>query len=230
VEEEIKRNFPEAVPVRWDRDTTGGKDTHEQLLEQFINRQANILIGTQMVAKGLDLPLVTLVGVVSADTALNLPDYRSGERTFQLLTQVGGRAGRGLLGGQVILQTYSPEHYAIQTAAEHDYYTFYKKERSYRASMGYPPFTRLIRLLVRHENLDTVKEHALKLHEQISRLIRDRNLKETSLIGPAPCFYPRLEGQYRWHVILRGPAPHMLIGAIKPVKWLQVDVDPVSLL
>ncbi|MGE5263055.1 MAG: primosomal protein N', partial [Acidobacteriota bacterium] len=147
VEEQIQVLFPSARTLRWDYDVTRGKDSHEAILDQFVRHQADILIGTQMIAKGLDLPLVTLVGVISADTSLNLPDFRAGERTFQLLTQVAGRAGRSILGGKVILQTYAPEHYAIQAASHHDYAAFYEREIAFRREQGYPPFNRLIRLL-----------------------------------------------------------------------------------
>ncbi|GAI32336.1 unnamed protein product, partial [marine sediment metagenome] len=120
LEQEAGHSFPQARLLRWDSDVTRGKHSHDEILGKFRAHQADVLIGTQMIAKGLDLPLVTLVGVVSADTGLNLPDFRAGERTFQLLSQVAGRAGRGTLGGRVIIQTYAPEHYAIQAAAKHD--------------------------------------------------------------------------------------------------------------
>src|SRR5690606_16409115 len=128
LEELVQQRWPQARIVRWDSDTPAGRGSHEQLLSSFVNQEADLLIGTQMIAKGLDLPLVTLVGVISADVSLGLPDFGTGERTFQLLAQVAGRAGRGLLGGRVIVQTYQPEHYAIQAAAEHDYVSFYLDE------------------------------------------------------------------------------------------------------
>jgi primosomal protein N' (replication factor Y) len=152
LEQEAGYNFPTAKLLRWDSDVTTGKHSHEEILGKFRAHQADILIGTQMIAKGLDLPLVTLVGVVSADTALNLPDFRAGERTFQLLSQVAGRAGRGTLGGKVIIQTYTPEHYAIQAAARHDYSSFYEREIDYRRQLRNPPFTRLACLIYSHTN------------------------------------------------------------------------------
>lgn len=230
VEEEVRRLFPGARPVRWDRDTTTGKGSHDVLLQRFIDREANVLIGTQMVAKGLDLPLVTLVGVISADTALYLPDYRAGERTFQLLTQVAGRAGRGLLGGRVILQTYAPEHYAIRAAAEHNYHAFYERERQYRARLGYPPYSRLVRLEVRATSADRARQEAERLHALLKARIEEERRVETSLIGPAPCFYPRLDNLHRWHVIVRGPDPVSLVSDLRSTESLYVDVDPVSLL
>ncbi len=230
VEEEVRRRFQKARPIRWDRDTTGGKDAHDALLEQFLSGEANVLIGTQMVAKGLDLPLVTLVGVVSADTALYLPDYRSGERTFQLLTQVAGRAGRGLLGGRVILQTYAPDHYAIQAAAEHDFHAFYKREMRSRAEIGYPPYSRLIRLEIRATDARQARQEAERLHRLLARRIKEENRIQTSLIGPAPCYYPRLDNLHRWHIIVRGPDPSEVVGGLRSSQLLYVDVDPVSLL
>ena len=126
--------------------------SHKDILDRFLNHQADILIGTQMIAKGLDLPLVTLVGVVNADTSLNLPDFRAAERTFQLLSQVAGRAGRGFKSGKVIIQTYSPEHYAIKAAAKHDYKLFYEQEIAYRRQLNNPPFSRLVSLIFTHTN------------------------------------------------------------------------------
>ncbi len=230
VEEEVRRAFSGAQPVRWDRDTTTTRGSHDALLQQFIDREANVLIGTQMVAKGLDLPLVTLVGVISADTALYLPDYRAGERTFQLLTQVAGRAGRGLLGGRVILQTYAPGHYAIRAAAEHDYHAFYERERQYRAELGYPPFSRLVRLEIRATSAAQAQAEAERLHAVLSNRIAEERRVETSLVGPAPCFHPRLDNLHRWHVIVRGPDPASLVAELRSTEDLYIDVDPVSLL
>ncbi len=230
VEQEVRRHFPKARIVRWDRDTTGGKDVHDVLLQRFIDHEADVLIGTQMVAKGLDLPLVTLVGVVSADTALYLPDYRSGERAFQLLTQVAGRAGRGLLGGRVILQTYAPEHYAIRAAAGHDFAAFYQQEMRYRAELGYPPYSRLVRLEIRAPSAERAQRDAERLHRLLSQRIADQRLVQTSLIGPAPCFYSRRDNLYRWHIIVRGPHPTDILHDLRPSLTLSIDVDPVSLL
>src|SRR5258707_7657296 len=149
VEQAVTEEFPQAHTIRWDRDTTQMRGSHDAILEQFAAGKANVLIGTQMIAKGLDIPRVTLVGVILADTALGLPDYRSGERTFQLLTQVAGRAGRGWLGGRVVLQTYQPQNYAIRAASKHDYEAFYTEEIEYRRVLQYPPFKRLVRFQFR---------------------------------------------------------------------------------
>jgi primosomal protein N' (replication factor Y) len=188
------------------------------------------MVGTQMIAKGLDLPLVTLVGIISADTALNLPDFRAGERSFQLLTQVAGRAGRSLLGGQVVLQTYQPEHYAVAAAANHDYQTFYEREVDYRRDMGYPPFRRMARILFRYPNEVEAQRAAETTATRLRNRIRDVGLTGTELIGPAPCFFTRIGGHYRWHLLLRGPDPaHALRGMSFDKHWY-VDVDPVDVL
>ncbi|MFQ6058669.1 MAG: primosomal protein N', partial [Anaerolineae bacterium] len=238
VEQVTRRLFPQARIVRWDRDTTGGKLSHEEFLRQFIERRADVMIGTQMIAKGLDLPLVTLVGVVTADTALHLPDFRAGERTFQLLTQVAGRAGRSILGGKVIIQTYTPEHYAIQAASRHDYEAFYRQELAFRREQGYPPFSQLVKLVYTHRDERRCQEEAEKLHRVLRNKIARLGLPSIDLIGPAPAFLRRLRGQYRWQIIVRAlrqaqdtaQDPHPLLQDLAlPLGW-RVDVDPVSLL
>jgi primosomal protein N' (replication factor Y) len=228
VEEEVHRLLPGVRTLRWDWDTTRTKGAHDRILGQFAAHKADVLIGTQMIAKGLDLPLVTLVGVVSADTGLNLPDYRAPERTFQLLTQVAGRAGRGILGGRAILQTYQPDHYAIQAAAQHDYQAFFHQELRARQELGYPPFGRLVRLLYRHARAAQA-EHECARMAQIIHTRRRQAAVQADIIGPAPCFYTRLRGYYRWHIVLRGADPRPLIPSPLPEGWA-VDIDPVSLL
>jgi primosomal protein N' (replication factor Y) (superfamily II helicase) len=168
VEAAAQALLPQARLLRWDAETTRQKGSHELILKHFTNQQADILVGTQMLAKGLDLPLVTLVGVVLADVGLNLPDYRAGERTFQVLTQVAGRAGRSPLGGQVILQTFQPENYVIQAAAQHDYAAFYQKELDYRRRLKYPPFSRLVRL----EYRDPDPRQAERAAQEMARQLR----------------------------------------------------------
>ncbi|MBI3536471.1 MAG: primosomal protein N', partial [Chloroflexi bacterium] len=230
VEEEIQRLFSTARTVRWDVDVTRGKDAHEEILQKFILHQADILIGTQMIAKGLDLPLVTLVGVVNADTALNLPDFRAGERTFQILSQVAGRAGRSARGGQVILQTYNPEHYAIQAASAHDYRAFYAREIAFRQEQNYPPFTRLIRLLYHHASEKRAQEEATRMYRALAARIAQKGLPALDLIGPAPAFFRKERGEYRYQILARGENPHALVEEIAfPLGW-RVDVDPVSVL
>lgn len=230
VEEEIQAMFPKARTLRWDFDVTRGKNSHEAILDKFIQHRADILIGTQMIAKGLDLPLVTLVGVVSADTALNLPDFRAGERTFQLLTQVAGRAGRSILGGRVILQTYAPEHYAVQAASHHDYHAFYEREIAFRREQGYPPLNRLIRLVFTSPNEKRSQEAANAMQRLLARRIAQLGLPSLDLIGPAPAFFHRVRGSYRYHLLIRGPEPLALLENMAiPLGW-RIDVDPVSVL
>jgi primosomal protein N' (replication factor Y) len=230
VEEELHRRFPMARVVRWDSDTARSPSDHEELLQRFIDRKADILIGTQMVAKGLDLPLVTLVGMVSADLGLNLPDFRAGERNFQLLTQVAGRAGRGLLGGRAVLHTYEPEHYVIQTAAAQDYARFFQREIAYRRELGYPPYRRLARIVVQLPSETRSRSEAERAARLIQRQIERRGLSGTEMIGPAPCFFGKVNNVYRWHLLLRSPDPTLALeGMDIPRDWL-VDIDPVNLL
>ncbi|MBA7711109.1 Primosomal protein N' [subsurface metagenome] len=199
------------------------------MLNKFRAHEADILIGTQMIAKGLDLPLVTLVGVVNADISLNLPDFRAGERTFQLLSQVSGRAGRGTLGGKVIIQTYFPKHYAIQAAAKHDYALFYEQEISYRRQLRNPPFTRLARLTYSHTNDALCQREAEGMKRRLTGEIESRGIDNLSLIGPAPAFIHRLRGRFRWQIILRGAEPTTFLSPIPiPPGWV-VDIDPLGL-
>jgi len=229
VEHLVQSLYPKANTIRWDWETTRKKGAHDFILEHFANHQADILIGTQMLAKGLDLPLVTLVGVVLADVGLNLPDYRATERTFQVLTQVAGRAGRSPLGGQAILQTFQPEHYVIQSAARHDYRGFYQRELNYRRNLGYPPFSRLVRIEFRGDNEVDVEASAQRLAGNIRGWIQKGGHQSTEIIGPVPCFFSRVSGYYRWQVILRGPDPASILRD-RNIGDCRVEVDPPSLL
>jgi primosomal protein N' (replication factor Y) len=229
VEAEAQALLPRARLLRWDYETTRGKGAHDVILGHFVAGRADVLIGTQMLAKGLDLPLVTLVGVVLADVGLNLPDYRAPERTFQVLTQVAGRAGRSPLGGEVLLQTFQPEHYVIQAAAGHNYREFYSQELEHRRHLHYPPFTRLVRLEYRHNRLEEAEAAAQAMAEQLRQWIRLGGRRLTDLIGPAPCFFSRLGGLYRWQIVLRGPDPASLLRLRDLGEW-RVEVDPPSLL
>jgi primosomal protein N' (replication factor Y) len=229
LEQEVSYTFPQASLLRWDSDVTKGKHSHDEILSKFRAHQADILIGTQMVAKGLDLPLVTLVGVVSADTALNLPDFRSGERTFQLLSQVAGRAGRGVRGGKVIIQTYVPEHYAIQAAAEHDYSSFYEQEIDYRRQLHNPPFSQLACLTYSHTNDALCQQEAERMKRVLSQEITSQGIAGIELIGPAPAFIHRLRGRFRWQLILRGTELSAFLSPLPlPPGWA-VDIDPMGL-
>ncbi len=229
VEAEVQALFPQAQTLRWDFETTRQKGAHEAILSHFVNRHANVLIGTQMIAKGLDLPLVTLVGVVLADVGLSLPDLRSAERTFQVLTQVAGRAGRSPLGGQVILQTFQPEHYVIQAASRHDYQAFYEQELAYRRQLHYPPFSQLVRLEYRHQEYERAEASANRLASQIKTWLTEEDRRETEVVGPVPCFFPRRGGLYRWQIVLRGPDPASLLRGRSLGEW-QIEVNPPSLL
>ena len=229
VQAEVEQMFPKARTLRWDRDTTRTKGAHDEILRSFAAFEADVLIGTQMVAKGLDLPLVTLVGVVLADIGLNLPDYRSPERTFQVLSQVAGRAGRGLLGGHVVLQTYEPEHYAVQAAAEHDYQSFYEAELEMRRQLEYPPFRRLASLVFRHTSEDAAQGAAERMAGSLEARIRELDLRRTELIGPVPAYFRRVRGEYRWMVVVRAADPTRVLPEELPRGWT-LDVDPVSLL
>ena len=228
VEEMVHQVFPGARTLRWDAETTRKKGAHEKILSQFTHQQADILIGTQMLAKGLDLPLVTLVGVILADVGLNLPDYRAAERTFQVLTQVAGRAGRSPLGGQVVMQTYEPDNYAINAAAQHDYEGFFAKEIDYRRELHYPPFSRLLRLEYRHHDPQKAQDTAENMFTQLQDWIADKSAK-IEVIGPVPSFFSRLYGRYRWQIVLRGPDPVSLLRGCQIPDWI-IEVDPSSLL
>ena len=229
LEREASYTFPQARLLRWDSDVTKGRYSHQEILNKFRTHEADILIGTQMVAKGLDLPLVTLVGVINADTGLNLPDFRAGERTFQLLSQVLGRAGRGTLGGQVIIQTYSPEHYAVQTAAKHDYALFYEKEIDYRRQLHNPPFTRLACLVYSHTNDALCQREAERMKRLLIGEIESKGIDDLNLIGPAPAFIHKLRGRFRWQLILRGSEPSAFLSQIPIPQGWTIDIDPIGL-
>jgi primosomal protein N' (replication factor Y) len=230
VEQELIKQFPMARVLRWDADTARTPNAHEELLQRFIDRKADVLVGTQMVAKGLDLPLVTLVGMVSADVGMNLPDFRAGERTFQLLTQVAGRAGRGLLGGRAILQTYQPDHYVIEAAAAQDFAQFFQREIAYRRELGYPPFRRMARIVFQHAQETKVRAEAERAASLLARRIHTLGMTGTEMIGPAPCFFAKVNNVHRWHLLLRSPDPTLVLeGVDAPSSW-QVDLDPVNVL
>ncbi len=230
VDQALKDLFPEARSLRWDTDTASTPKMHYDILQQFIEGEADVVIGTQMVAKGLDLPLVTLVGVVSADLGLALPDYRAGERVFQLLTQVAGRAGRGVLGGKVVLQTYQPEHYVIQAASRHDYDAFVEIELNYRRQLGYPPFRRLARIVFSYTDPLKAQQQAESVASRLGEILQRKNMTGTSLIGPAPCFFTRIDRHFRWHLLLRGPNPCAAIELLEMETGWQIDLDPLDLL
>lgn len=237
VEDELSNLFPKARVLRMDADTTTRKDSHTRMLKSFADGEIDILLGTQMIAKGLDFPRVTLVGVVTADTLLNFPDFRAGEKTFQLLTQVAGRAGRGQLLGKVIIQTYCPDHYSIKSAKLHDFIQFYQQEIIHRKELGFPPFSYLAKLVVKGENEKQVIDRAQKAVELLS-IFRE----EGEVLGPVPAPLSRVKGQYRWQIIIKSPSIHGLNSAIRnwwkewnkgyhiPQVGIIIDIEPLSML
>lgn len=236
LEKLVLEQFPSARTLRWDADTARYKGAHDLILDHFSQHRADILIGTQMLAKGLDLPLVTLVGIILADLSLHLPDFRAPERTFQLITQVAGRSGRSALGGKTILQTFEPENYAIQHAAWYDFAGFMQKELEYRKRLGYPPYARLVKLEFRHSNANVLKKQALLAGEKLAACIAEADLRQTELIGPAPCYYQKRGGMYRWQALLRGPNPTRLLELCPPSNLelggatVSVMIDPQNVL
>ena len=237
LEERLRKEFPGARIARLDRDTVRTKQQYQETLGAFAGGALDILVGTQMLAKGHDFQRVTLVGVISADSSLNLPDFRAAERTFQLLTQVAGRAGRGDLPGRVLIQTYYPEHYAIQDAVQQDYLSFYERELHFRRMMAYPPFTSLANVIVRDTNLEKAIRWSRRLSEYFSR----SDGKEIRILGPASAPLARLKKEHRFQFLLKSPKrsaiTKLLGGALAfcdaneiPQTAVLADMDPLSLL
>jgi len=229
VEAEVKRLLPTARVLRWDQDSARRRGGSERMLRLVEQREIDVLVGTQMIAKGLDLPMVTAVGVIHADTMLHLPDFRSAERTFQLLTQVAGRAGRRAPGARVVVQSYTPDHYAIQAASRHDYAAFYTEEIDFRRRMGYPPYSRLIRYLFRHEDENACATEADQMARLLARHAWSRGVV-VDLMGPTPAFASRIRGKYQWQIVLRAADPQPLLDGLPVRPGWTVDVDPQSLL
>jgi primosomal protein N' (replication factor Y) (superfamily II helicase) len=237
LEERLRREFPGARIARLDRDTVRTKRQYQETLGAFASGALDILVGTQMLAKGHDFQKVTLVGVISADASLSLPDFRAAERTFQLLTQVAGRAGRGDLPGRVLIQTYYPEHYAIQDAVRQDYVSFYERELHYRRMMGYPPFASLANVIVRDTNL----EKAIRWSRRLSEYFSPHDGKGARILGPASAPLARLKNEHRYQFLLKSPKrtllTKLLTGALEfcdaneiPQTAVLVDMDPMTLL
>jgi primosomal protein N' (replication factor Y) len=238
LETEVRARFPDAPLIRMDADTMRARGAHEKALREFREGKARILLGTQMIAKGLDFPNVTLVGVIQADTALHLPDFRAAERTFHLVTQVAGRTGRGAKGGRVLVQTFSPDHPAIRAAVKHDYAAFAAEELPLREMLRYPPFTSMIRLVIRGESEAAVKEFAGRLHNSIAAALEARQA-DARVLGPAPAPTPRIRGKHRFQIQIQGPDGDKLRAAVleaesqvtapAEVEWI-ADVDPLNML
>ena len=237
IEESLQQAFPNARIGRLDRDTVRTRHDFERVLNQLHAGELDLLVGTQMIAKGHDIHGVTLVGVVGADFALGLPDFRAAERTFQLLTQVAGRAGRGSFSGEVVLQTYFPEHYAIRYAALHDYLGFYEQEIRYRKWMHYPPFTSVANVLLRSDKLDEAMRYAGIVHRWVERT----RMEGVRVMGPAAAPLSRLKRDYRYHFILKSASREKLNATLRalvanatsediPRTSIIVDVDPQSLM
>jgi primosomal protein N' (replication factor Y) len=242
VERAVGEAFPRARVARMDVDTTSGKWAHHEILGRVERGEVDILLGTQMIAKGLDFPNVTLVGVINADVGINLPDFRATERTFQLLTQVAGRAGRGLKGGEVFIQTALPGHYAVTCAMQHDFVGFAEREMDARREPAYPPFSRLVNVVVSGLHEAGTQEEAVRAAEWVRGLLRARRVEGVEVVGPAPCPIDRIRGRWRWHLLLRSESSKLLgevarylheryeVPKGKQDLRLAIDRDPVALL
>lgn len=237
VESEINRLFASADISRMDKDVTAKRNSHKEILDGFKSGHTHLLIGTQMIAKGLDFPMVTLVGVVSADSALHIPDFRCGERTFNLLTQVAGRAGRGKTAGKVLVQTFTPEHYAIVAASKHDYHGFYEQEIKYRKELFLPPYSHIVIITFRSRK----EEKAIKAAEALTKLLKNKISSykgdhKLQASGPVLAVIPRLRKEYRWNIIIKSQAVPQAVCLIKEALKdfsktagvrMAVDVDPL---
>ncbi len=237
VEQYLEKKFDKLKIMRMDLDTMKKKWAHMESFFRFRRGKANVLLGTQMVAKGFDLPKVTLVGVISADTVLNFPDFRAEERTFQLLTQVAGRTGRGILGGEVVIQTHSPEHYAVKDAQFHNYEKFYKQEIVIRKELNYPPFSRFARIILSSTDLKKLKHTSNELGKKLLENTKTKSPK-IQILGPVPCPLPKLRGRYRFHFLLKSKKPFLLQKLLLPFKKnyricgvnIFYDIDPADMM
>ena len=238
VEEEVKRRFPHARVARMDSDVMTRRGAHAKLLQAVEKGEIDILVGTQMIVKGHDFPRITLVGIIAADVALNLPELRSSERCFQLISQAAGRAGRGQEPGRVIIQTFLPEHYAIQRAKDHDFVGFYQQEQAAREALQYPPVTRMVTIRVSSRNPQDAEQGIQRLAKK-GEAVRKGLREEVEMLGPSPAVVYQIKGSYRWHLLLKGARvsslQHLSRALIKEGKGLKgvrvdVDVDPVTML
>ena len=238
VERAVNALFPDARVARMDRDTTTRKGSVLRILRGLRNRAIDVLVGTQMVAKGHDFPDITLVGIICADLSLSFPDFRAGERTFQLLAQVAGRAGRGDVPGRVVLQTYAPDHFSILAARSQDFKTFYKTEIGFRRALGYPPFSRLIQMRISGKDMDKTRESALAIGE-LCRRIREEEWKgAVEVLGPIEAAIGRIADRFRWQLLIKGSRAKALHRFVRRVRAenpalfsnarvrVVIDVDP----
>jgi primosomal protein N' (replication factor Y) len=242
LEQEIRLLFPEIQVGRMDRDTTSRRRSHLQILKRLESGSIDILVGTQMIVKGHDFPNVTFVGVVSADTSLHFPDFRSSERTFQLLTQVAGRAGRGDVFGEVVIQTFNPDHYSILRAKDHDYIGFYQEEIQFRKALEYPPFSRLINFRMVGNSERRTKAAAEEMGRIGQSLLKKGYGRGIEILGPSTAPFAKMRGKFRWQMLAKGKSPQLLHRFTKELAFgmevqlkgkgvhLDIDVDPVFVL
>jgi len=240
-EDYLLRTFSDARIERMDADTTAGKGGHAKILGRFAAGEIDILIGTQMLAKGHDYPGVTLVGVINADAGLTLPDFRAAEQAFQLLTQVAGRAGRGKRPGEVYIQTYRPKHYAIEAAASHDYQGFYAREIEYRQGAGYPPFRRMVNFMIEAGDPVDAERESMHLRRIAVEQIELLGYKGMALLGPAPATIRRLKKMYRWNFAIMSRSANRVNEVARAVRYafetacsnkgvkLKIDLDPYGM-
>lgn len=235
VEEELTQLFPEAAVLRMDVDTTRKKGAHEKILRDFGEKKASILLGTQMIAKGLDFPDITLVGVLNADTSLNLPDFRSGERTFQLLTQVSGRAGRADKLGEVVIQTFNPDHHAILLAQQQNYERFYQQEMFIRHETGYPPYFFTVKVVASHEKEEVAAKKMYQIHQRLQQVLSP----QARMLGPTPSAILRIKNRYYYQLIIKYKQEPNLFPLLQEIMqssqldqksglFLSIDNEPLS--
>ena len=231
IEEGVKKLFPHASVLRMDADTTSAKGSYEKILSAFANREADILIGTQMIVKGHDFPYVTLMGILIADMSLNVGDYRASERTFQLLTQAAGRAGRAEFPGDVVIQTYKPEHYAIIAAAKQDYKEFYNEEIMYRELMEYPPAGHMLAVMIESRDEDAADDYAKGLAEMLKDdIIKGLHTDKVRLIGPADAAVRKINDVYRKLIYLKSADQELLVALKDRVEEIKDndEINPVT--
>jgi primosomal protein N' (replication factor Y) len=238
LEKEFQKKFSVRNILRMDADTTSRKNSHQEILDKYRRREANVLLGTQMISKGLDFPDVTLVGVIAADTSLNLPDFRSGERTFQMVAQVAGRSGRAKKAGRVIVQTYNPEHYSIEYAKFHDYRGFFEKELMLRKEMKYPPFSSLANIVIS----GTVEAEVIKFANEISIQLDEsiRGLEDVEKLGPTAAAISRIKNRFRWQIVIKSKSEEILRVILSDIcercsegqsnASISLDLNPQSML
>lgn len=238
VEEEVKKYFKDAKVLRMDVDTTRSKDSYENIYNTFKDGKADILIGTQMISKGFDFKNVTLVGILAADMSINIPDYRASERTFQIITQVAGRAGRGEKQGNVIIQTYTPDHYSLKYAINYDYEGFYEREFTVRALMKYPPFGKILLINAISKKEDLLKQFMHKISNEIKLLIEKEI--DIDILGPIPCLIAKVKENYRWQIVIKGEFESEFAKKIKELLYdksnnvyndirISMDINPNNL-